>query len=156
MFYNIAEGGHAGGGKVIPSLSSRKQMSVSAKKRGNCLSEYGKSRCTKYGEDNGFYGKHHSNETILHLSEVHKNRVWVNNGINNKHVKQEELLHYLNNGYIKGMLPKRCSTLNRIWIHNDSGQRKMIDKSDLHKYPSWHLGVGKRINSPSSTTIVTE
>ena len=36
-----------------------------------------------------------------------KDTIWINNGINNKQVKEEELYNYLNLGYKLGMMPKK-------------------------------------------------
>ena len=39
-----------------------------------------------------------------------KGRIFVNNGVCNKQVKAEELEHYLANGYVRGMKPRRKET----------------------------------------------
>lgn len=153
-YYNIAEGGHAGGGHVIPSDEARKKMSESAKKRGNCLTEEGKLRCRHVGQDNGFFNKSHSIETIEHLREIHIGRIWINNGNENLHIHREELPKYLLLRYKKGMKPKHQDTSGRIWIHNPySGKRKMIFPYELDTYKDWKLGVGRRNSSKSSETI---
>lgn len=154
-YYNIALGGYAGGGYVIPSLESRKKMSISAKKRGNCLTPEGKLRCRHVGIDNGFYQKVHSEETKKYLSTIHKGRIWVNNGRENLHIRPEDLEKYLSEGYCRGMKPKHHDTSGRIWIHEESsGKRKMIFRSELKNYPNWKLGVGKRVNSPCSSETI--
>lgn len=154
-YYNIAPGGHAGGGKCIPSKESRIKMSVAAYNRGNCLTEEGKKKCTHFGEDNGFYNCKHSESTREYLSKIHRGRIWINNGLENKHIHIEELDSYIQQGYRKGMKPKHHDTLNRIWIHNPiSQERKMIFKSEMDNYIGWKLGVGKRKNSPRSSETI--
>lgn len=80
---------------------------------------------------NSHLGKKYSDELILKLSLAHKGkspankgvpsseetkqklrkqflgRKWVNNGIIQKQVKQEELSNYLNNEFVLGTLPKK-------------------------------------------------
>ena len=56
-------------------------------------------------ENNPFYGKTHSKEDKIKMSEASKDRTWINNGDINKKVKNYELDSYLDNGWVKGRLP---------------------------------------------------
>ena len=80
----------------------------------------------QFGENNPFYGKHHSDETRQHLSAAIKGRIHVNNGIVNKQVQPEELQNYLNKGFIIGRMKYN---IKRIWIHKDS-QSKLVSETD--------------------------
>ncbi len=143
-------------GKLPPDKQTRQRMSESAINRGNCLSEDGLRRCTKYGSDNGFYNHKHTSETKSHLSEVHKGRIWINNGVDNKHVKPEELDFYISQGYKEGMKERYDVDRKRIWIYNiDEQIRKMIYEDDLTTYiqQGYQVGYGNFKRSESSTTI---
>lgn len=59
------------------------------------------------GENNPFFGKHHSAEAREAMSKSQKGRIYINNGIQTKRVKPEELNEYLSNGWIKGRIIKR-------------------------------------------------
>ena len=59
------------------------------------------------GENNPFYGKHHNKETKDMISNIQKGRIYVNNGINTKRVKPEELDSYLLNGWVKGRILRK-------------------------------------------------
>ena len=91
---------------------------------------------TRQGKDNPFYGKHHDEKTKREASErMLKNnpfrgkhhkpedleravqtrvangsygpRIWINNGLNNKFIKPQELSAYEKQGYMKGKLPHK-------------------------------------------------
>lgn len=47
------------------------------------------------------------NEWKKKQREVQKNKIWVNNGIENKKVKPEQLQQYLDKGYTKGVKRKK-------------------------------------------------
>lgn len=59
------------------------------------------------GINNPFYGKHHNKETRDMISNIQKGRIYINNGINTKRVKPEELDNYLSNGWIKGRILRK-------------------------------------------------
>lgn len=107
------------------ALSDETRKKISQTQTGRVLSEETKKKISEgnKGIKNGFYGKHHTDETKLKnslahlgkkfsvetkdkLSENSKNRKWINNGIQNKFIKIEDLDIYLANGFILGMLPK--------------------------------------------------
>jgi len=90
------------------------------------------------GKNNPMYGKNHSEETrkrqsktkkeywLTHefdkstkekLSDMMKNKIWVNNGINSKRIYDEQLQQYLDKGYKLGRLyfkRRRRKTTNQI------------------------------------------
>ena len=143
-------------GKLPPNETARQRMRESALNRGNCLSVDGLRRCTKFGIDNGFFNHHHTSETKDHLSNIHMDRIWINNGIDNKHVKPEELELYLSQGYRKGMKERYNPNKKRIWIHNNQEHRRtMIYEEDIAEYiqRGYQAGYGKFKRSKSSTTI---
>ena len=90
------------------------------------------------GENNPFYGKHHSEQTRSHLSKSIKGRVHVNNGIINKQVRQSELQSYLDNGFTLGRMK---SAVKRVWIHKDRAS-KLIAESDVNTFlqSGWVIG----------------
>ena len=88
-----------------PSISdeTRRKMSESSKKEN--LSDETRRRLSEARK-----GKSHSEETIRKMSEKRSksnhNRKWINNGIENKFIKEENLQQYLDNGWILGMMYK--------------------------------------------------
>lgn len=54
------------------------------------------------GENNGMFGKTHTDESKEKNRQSQLGRVWVNNGKIAKHVKHSELDYYLSNGFITG------------------------------------------------------
>lgn len=105
------------------------------------------------GENNPFYGKKHSIETLqkisinrkgkLHKSETkelfskqRKGRKWVNNGIIECFIKPEEFDNYINIGYCLGRLPKVINKIsnkskNKHRIYNEDGSWML---AKLQKY----------------------
>lgn len=74
------------------------------------------------GEKHPFYGKHHSEETRKKMSEANKNpseetrkkmsearkgKKWMNNGLQQKYVKSNEINLYIEKGYSFGRLKRR-------------------------------------------------
>lgn len=51
-------------------------------------------------------GRQVSKESCRKMSESHKGRVYVNDGIKNRMIKPTELQDYLNMGYVQGLLKK--------------------------------------------------
>lgn len=133
--YNLCPGGQGGFGyinknrlSVLNNLSEdqerkrRKTLSSSRKKiieTGNDpnfkkLCKLG-GQATKLKYPNGtWYGKKHSDDTKIKMSETAKQRTseqnsqfgtcWMNNGIENKKVKKEMIDFFINMGYNKGRL----------------------------------------------------
>ena len=61
------------------------------------------------GENNGFYGKHHSQETLDKIADFNRNRHWFNNGT------QEVFEYECPEGFISGRL---CSNKDKHWFNN--------------------------------------
>lgn len=66
----------------------------------------------KFGSENHFYGKHHTQETKEFISWMNRNgfcgakgRTWMNNGSTNIRVKLEDVEMKLSEGYVVGRLP---------------------------------------------------
>ena len=97
------------------------------------------------GENNGMYGKKHSKETkqkIIEalkgkplkeetkklLSKITSNQIWVNNGVVNKRIKENELKYFIENGYQKGRIQFSTDLKQKIskgvskliWVNNGS------------------------------------
>lgn len=73
---------------------------------------------SRLGKDPWNKGKHMSEEFKEKLSEVRSvastGRKWINNGITNKFVNNEELQYYLDNGWIIGRTYHKRRDLNKI------------------------------------------
>ena len=59
------------------------------------------------GENNPFYGKHHNQEARDAMSKVQKGRIYINNGMDTKRVKPEDLEDYILNGWVKGRILRK-------------------------------------------------
>lgn len=73
------------------------------------ISKTKQERKTMVGENNPMYGTKRPDYVLDIMSEKAKDTKWVNNGIEQKQVKENELDHYLANGYVFGMLKKKPS-----------------------------------------------
>lgn len=70
----------------------------------------------KFGNKNGFFGKHHSAETLEKLSGPRPRSMgeknsqfgtcWITNGAENKKIKKEELENFISLGYTRGRKTK--------------------------------------------------
>lgn len=70
----------------------------------------------KFGDKNGFFGKHHNAETLEKLSGPRPSSMgdknsqfgtcWITNGVENKKIKKEELENFISLGYTKGRKTK--------------------------------------------------
>lgn len=90
-------------------VSEETKKKISKSNKGKKLTESTKSKLRQaaaqrdiFGEKNPFYGKHHSAETKEFISWMNlnglcgaKNTVWMNNGQQNKRIKQEEIDCYI-------------------------------------------------------------
>ena len=106
----------------------------------------------------GNYSHPHNDETKKLLSEMQKGRIWVNNGTEEKFVKDTS--KYLSNGWQLGKLPisddtrrkmsesaknRKCNTVGKKKIHKgDIG--KFVSIEELQKYldDGWELGVSEK------------
>jgi hypothetical protein len=79
--------------------------------------------CVLYKENNGFFGRHHSEESLKKMGEVHKGQVAWNKG---RHWNEETKIKMKKNH--KGMAGKNHSEETKIKIKNNN-----LGKS--HKYP---------------------
>ena len=59
------------------------------------------------GKNNSMYGKHLSKNVKKHLSEIRKNRIWINNNINEKWINKDEINIYFAQGFVKGRLKRK-------------------------------------------------
>lgn len=119
--YNICKGGERGpGGPMFKghkhSLETRHNMSEDRKgsKNANYGNRWHQSDELRQlhlklssGSNNGMYGKHQSDSARLKISKKAIGRIWINNKIIDKRIKQEELQYYINQGWYIGRLSAR-------------------------------------------------
>lgn len=112
----------------------------------------------KSASESGNYSHPHNEETKKLLSEMKKGQIWINNGIEEKLVKDTS--KYLSNGWRIGKLPvtnetrqkmsesakkRGCNTVGKKKIHKgDIG--KFVSIEELQKYldDGWELGVSEK------------
>ena len=105
----------------------------------------------------------------LKLRESLKNRVWINNGTENKWVKENEVDSFLNDGYQLGKLPLQDSVIaeskqkwkesysHLIWI-TDGINNKRINtlKDSIDNYPSFHQGFTSKAKTKQEALEVSK
>lgn len=112
----------------------------------------------KKASESGNYSHPHNEETKKLLSEIKKGQIWINNGVEEKLVKDTS--KYLSNGWRIGKLPitnetrqkmsesaknRKCNTVGKKKIHKgDIG--KFVSIEELQKYlnDGWELGVSEK------------
>lgn len=112
----------------------------------------------KKASESGNYSHLHKEETKKLLSEMKKGQIWINNGVEEKLVKDTS--KYLSNGWRIGKLPitnetrqkmsesakkRKCNTVGKKKIHKgDIG--KFVSVEELQKYldDGWELGVSEK------------
>lgn len=112
----------------------------------------------KKASESGNYSHLHKEETKKLLSEMKKGQIWINNGVEEKLVKDTS--KYLSNGWRIGKLPitnetrqkmsesakkRKCNTVGKKKIHKgDVG--KFVSVEELQKYldDGWELGVSEK------------
>lgn len=112
----------------------------------------------KKASESGNYSHSHNEETKKLLSEMKKGQIWINNGVEEKLVKDTS--KYLSNGWRIGKLPvtnetrqkmsesakrRGCNTVGKKKIHKgDIG--KFVSIEELQKYldDGWELGVSEK------------
>lgn len=67
------------------------------------------SKCRKdkqiaLGKNNPYYGKHHTKEEKEKMQKQQSNRIWINNGIENKRIKKDKFDEYLKDGWKRGRI----------------------------------------------------
>lgn len=91
-------------GKHEEAYWFNKNRSKATKKK---ISETRIKNKTALGKNNPFYGKHHTEEVRNKISNAQKGRIYVNNGVDTKRIKLEELDNYLLNGWVKGRILRK-------------------------------------------------
>lgn len=104
------------------------------KEIGYNISEGGNVNRTFVGENNPFYGKHHSEETISKLREMNKGHQAWNKGLTKE--TDERVLKYSLNSVNKSKIAK-----DTLWINNGLIS-KMVKKELVEEYldKGWYLG----------------
>lgn len=67
------------------------------------------------------------------LSEIHKDTVWINNGVVNKKVKKEMLDSYVNCGWVKGRMEQSSSTSIAMQKVRSQNGKKIAGMIWIHK-----------------------
>lgn len=114
-FYNIKQGGFGGyqiNGVSIKrgrKMSERARLNTSLAHMGHKHSKETREKMSKsrLGSKNGFYGKTFSEEVLKHLSEVRRDKCWVNDGVSETTIFKDQLDKYLSSGYVRGRLYAR-------------------------------------------------
>lgn len=99
------------------------------------------------GENNGFYGKHHTEDHKKRVSEKLKGnknpsygKRWINKDGIQKYVKEEQVSDFLSEGWKLGALMSgKAFKCKRIWITNGS-QNKYIKEEELEIPDGWRIG----------------
>lgn len=129
-------------GKKTGSLSEEHRKKIGDATRGKSRPAF--SSEWKQNISNGKKGKPSKNKGKTWVNP----RKWMNDGLKNKFVHLDLISEHLDSGWKLGRLFSKDHKFDhvkgRIWIHNESGKSKMIEKSDLDKYPDWSLGRKKR------------
>lgn len=108
--YNICRGGECGPGG--PQFAGHKhseetKAKMSADRKGEKNSNYGhhrvmpedeKMKHAHLGSSNGMYGKQHSEASKEKNREAHLGTIWITNGEQNLHIKEEDAQLYLMSG----------------------------------------------------------
>lgn len=118
--YNICKGGECGpGGPMFKghqhTEQTKQQMSIdrSGSKNSNYGNRWNQSDDLKAlhsrlssGENNGMYGKHHSNQTKQLIRDSKKGKIWITNlkTLKTKFINPEDLNLYIEQGWEKGRL----------------------------------------------------
>lgn len=110
--YNNSSGGE-GHAHSKHSEETKKKIGISHHKYWNSLSEDEKNERIKkikpvhlFGEKNGMYEKHHSEESRKKMSETKKKnyikRIWIHNNESEKLINISDVEKYISNNWIKG------------------------------------------------------
>ena len=88
--------------------------------------------------------KENKNKILKNVRQNLLNRHWVNNGVQNKYIYNEQLEYYKNQGYKPGRILSNATKIDKIFICNLlTLETKQIDVQDLSKYET--LGFTKGI-----------
>lgn len=136
--------------KQHPEKLKEKRRKISESKKGHVvISDEQKNQISetlkKYYKNHKpcMTGKHHTEETRAHLSEIKRGRAWINNGQISKHIKNEEYTKYMNNGWVDGRINVNHIKTNKNKVLVNNGiMNKLILASDLEEYISsgWNRG----------------
>lgn len=84
-------------------LSIKHKIRISQANKGKKLNpEHIEVLKQRVGENNPFYGKHHTEETIQKLRQINLGKLWVTKDDIHKFIPSEELEDYLLQGFHKG------------------------------------------------------
>lgn len=158
--YNISHGGNTPSGisawnkglKGAQTMSQETRDKMSKSRTGHSTSEDTKNKISASNK-----GKKRTAEQNLANSLRNKNKRWINNGVIQKTVPLENLVEFLNDGWIEGRLKNKAPAWNKGLTKDSddrvakySNQRKdAIDKGiriGFVNCPGNHFSKGQKIN----------
>lgn len=150
------------GSDIAKNIGDKNRGRKNTEETKQLMSESAKASWTeerkKKASESGNYSHLHKEETKKLLSEMKKGQIWINNGVEEKLVKDTS--KYLSNGWRIGKLPitnetrqkmsesakkRKCNTVGKKKIHKgDVG--KFVSVEELQKYldDGWELGVSEK------------
>lgn len=158
----LSESHYKAGSSVARNIGDKNRGRKNTEETKQLMSKSAKASWTeerkKKASESGNYSHPHNEETKKLLSEMKKGQIWINNGVEEKLVKDTS--KYLSNGWRIGKLPitneirqkmsesakkRKCNTVGKKKIHKgDIG--KFVSIEDLQKYlnDGWELGVSEK------------
>lgn len=158
----IGESHYKAGSDIAKKIGNKNLGRKNTEETKQLMSKSAKASWTeerrKSASESGNYSHLHNKETKKRLSEIQKGRIWVNNGTEEKFVKDAS--KYLSTGWQIGRLPssnetrrkmsesakkRGCNTVGKKKIHKgDIG--KFVSIEELQKYldDGWELGVSEK------------
>lgn len=111
ILLNLTDGGEGSSGRVLPESSIKKMRAAATKlnKEKICGFGIGHARAAGLvgGKSTSIRKISSSQSNIEKTREIHKNSIWVYDPINKKRkrIKEEALVSFINQGWIKGFRP---------------------------------------------------
>ena len=134
--------------KLNSKLSEETKIKISNSVRGFKHTSESKRKISKSN-----IGKHHGvkpgSSSANKISISNSNRINITNGVEEKHIKKEDLDYWLKNGWYKGTKPS-IKKKNRITLNNGI-KNIIINKNDIEKYLKEGYKIGSKIKGISKS-----